>query len=244
MIPTPANPGRRRLALLLPAAVVLAACAAKGPPLPKPTIRSIAVVLAEEPAEYGLQNVSGLQFLVPLAATANHVDSQQKAKILNQRLSGQRPAAAQAFNTAVLDALRASGYDVQVLKDAPRAPGDPDSLDFAKLRTTADAVLQLRFTAVGLYSPRASNDYLPQVNGHGTLVTPDGKRYVYDAQVYYGADAKAGTDWSVPADRRYAYPTFEAVLADLDGVRSAFETGGREVGARMARQVHAVIQAP
>ena len=78
---------------------------------------------------------------------------------------------------------------MQVLRDLPRTPGDPDYFDYATLPTKAVAV-------------------------------------------------------SIVADPKFAYPSFEAVLANLDDVLRALETGSREISRRTSGQIHDAIRSP
>ena len=60
--------------------------------------------------------------------------------------------------------------------------------------------------------------------------------YLYEADIYYGADAKNGKEWAIAADKKFAYPSFDAVISNIDDVRSAFATGALEISKRMSHK--------
>ena len=127
-----------------------------------------------------------------------------------------------------------------LLSDAPRTPDDPDYIEFDKVKTDADAVLHVYYHRVGLYSGRFSTDYLPRVNIGATLYSTERKEELYGEHLYYGVDARAGKDWSVTSDPRYAWPSFEAVMEKSDrdrrGVQGGWPPARRPLDVAPARQ--------
>jgi len=96
------------LRLLLAATTFLFATACSTQPkvvAPKPVIKSIAIIPATSPTNYTLENVSAVQFLIPLAATVNYLDSKQKAKEFNEKLATQRPSLGPRFTDEVAQSL-------------------------------------------------------------------------------------------------------------------------------------------
>lgn len=232
-----------KLTLSIAAALLTAACANQPKTVSvRPVIRSIAIIPASEPAIYSLENRSAVQFLIPLAATVNYLDSKSKAKTLNDKLLAQPSALGMKLSDDIATALRGYGYQVQVLDAITRPIGDLDNVDYDKVSAAADAILHLRFTEVGLFSPRSSNSYLPRVNAQGTLFVKGRNDYLYDQEIYYGVDARSGNTWAIAADHRFAYPTFDSVMAGLDGVREAFVSGASAISKRMSEQVHESIK--
>ena len=223
-------------------AVALAACSSQpAKVVPKPIVRTIAVVAASNPVWYTLENKSALQFVVPLAAAGNYIDSKQKAKLFNARFVSKPVAIGSALTDEVVTRLKGYGYEV-VLVDLPRDPESPDSIEIESVKTTADVVLHLRFSEVGLLSPRSTTDYLPRVDAKATVATPGGGLYLYDEEIYYGVDAKPGAKWSIDGDPKFTYPTFEVVMDKVDDIAIGFEAAARLVGARMAAQIHDAVR--
>lgn len=237
--------GTQMLRFLLAATTLLFATACSTHPkviAPKPVIKSIAIIPATSPANYTLENVSAVQFVIPLAATFNYLDSKQKAKAFNEKLAARPASLGPSFSEEVARSLRLLGYEVQVLEGVLRPPGDLDNVDYAKIVTTADAVLHVQLTEVGLFSPRSSSNYVPRVNAYGTLFVKGRADYLYDQQVYYGVDATSSKAWSIPSDPRFAYNSFDAVLSNIDEVQNAFQVGTYAISKRIAEQVHESIK--
>lgn len=211
---------------------------------PAPAIRRIALIPATTPLAFTLENVSAIQFLFPIAATGYHLDSREKAKIFNERLRVQPSRLAAELTDTVAAALRRYGYEVELLQGVSRPPDDPDDVDYDAVATSADAVLHLRFDEVGLFSPRSSTSYLPRVNASGTLFVKGREDYLFEQDVRYGVDARAGKPWAIAAPESVAYPDFESVIGNLGAVLGAFDAGAAEVGKRLSEQVHASIRQP
>lgn len=232
-----------RSLLVASALFALVGCSTQPKPaMPKPVIKSIAIIPATDPSRYILENVSAVQFVIPLAATFNYLDSKEKAKTFNDKLRSERSTLASTFTEEMARALRAYGFEVQILSDVARSSDEPDAIDYDKISSPADAILHLRFTEVGLFSPRSSSNYIPRVNAYGTLVVKGREDYIYDQEIYYGVDSRKGKTWSIESDEKFTYPTFDAVMSRLDEIRNAFDTGAREISKRMSTQVRDSIK--
>jgi hypothetical protein len=227
-----------KFAVSIALVLVGAACATRSKPVAtKPTIRSIAIIPATNPTSFTLLNLSGLSFLIPLNETVTYLDSKEKARVFNDRLPAPQSALAKDFNACVAAELRAGGFRVEVLDQVVRPAQEPDKVDHDKVLTTADAVLHVRFTEVGLFSPRSSTDYLPRVNAQATLFAKGLEDDLYSEDFIYGVDARAGKAWSVAGDPQVAYSGFDKVLASIVNVRLAFETGAEQLCKRIVREV-------
>ena len=44
------------------------------------------------------------------------------------------------------------------------------------------------------------------------------------------------------ADEKFAYPSFDVVLTNLESVQGAFSTGVREIAKRMSEQIHSAVK--
>ena len=60
--------------------------------------------------------------------------------------------------------------------------------------------------------------------------------------IYFGVDAKEGKKWAIMADEKFAYPSFDVVLTNLESVQGAFSTGVREIAKRMSEQIHSAVK--
>lgn len=220
----------------------LAACAARPKFTGLPVVRKIAFIPASEPLEFVLENKNqNLQMIFPIASLAYSMDSKAKRKRFNEILASPRPSLAPQLNDVIVAGLRGAGYPVEVLDALARDPEDPDDIDYAKLGTDAEAIVQLRFREVGLLSPSSSTDYLPQVNIDGKLYIRSRDDSVYDEALYYGVDAKPGKPWAIAGDPRYAYPYFDVVLERILEVRESFHKATGALAELMATQLREAL---
>lgn len=232
-----------KVAFSIAVLMLAAGCASKSKPVAlKPEIKSIAIISATTPAAFSLGNANAVEFLFPVAGTLFYLDGRAKSKVFNEKFLAEPSTLAANFSEQVASALRGYGYQVQILEGLARVPGDLDDVDYDTISTDANAVLHLQFRDVGLYSPRSSTSYLPRVNARGTLFIKGRDDYLYDQDVYYGVDARPGNSWAIAADEKDAYPTFDAVVANLDDVRRTFAAGATEISRRMSAQIHDSIK--
>lgn len=215
------NPNRRAATVALLAA--LAGCATKPKYSGKPVVSTIALIPATDPRTLTLENQNGVQFLIGIAQLAYLLDSKAKAKLFNERMASRRRSLAPQLTAIVVDALRAAGYPVEVLDKLERDPEDPDDIDYEKIKTDADAIVQLRINEIGMFSSKLSPDYLPRVNVDGKLYIRSRDDSVYDETLYYGVDAKEGKPWALVSDRRYTYASFDDVMGKVDELSVVFE---------------------
>lgn len=230
------DPTRRLAAVAVLAS--LAACAAKPKYAGKPVVTKIALIPASEPLTLTLQNQNGVvQTLIPIAALGFHLDSKAKAKLFNERMASQRLALAPKVTTIVVAALRSAGYAVEVLDDLVRSADDPDDIDYGKIKTDAEAIVQVRVNEVGMFSSKLSPDYLPRVTVDGKLYIRNRDDSIYDETLYYGVDAKEGKTWAIVSDRRYVYPNFEDVMSKIAELRTVFEEATVALAHLLAKQM-------
>ena len=220
----------------------LAACTTRPKFTGLPIVRKIAFIPASEPLQFVLENKNQtLAAIFPIASLAYSLDSKEKRKRFNQVLSSPRPSLAPQLNEVVVAALRGAGYPVEVLDTLARDPEDPDDIDYDKVVTDAEAILQLRFREVGLLSPSSSTSYLPQVNIDGKLYIRSRDDSVYDEGLYYGVDAKPGKPWAIAGDPRYAYAYFDLILERIAEVRESFSTATAALADLMAVQLREAL---
>ncbi len=151
-------------------------------------------------------------------------------------------APGQEFTDAMTASLRKLGYTVHVLDDLSRMADDPDNIDYEEVTYSADALLHLYFSQVGLYSPPWTIDYLPRVNATAIMFVKGLPDALYYETLYYGADAREGKKWAIVSDEAFTYSDFEVVLKNLDSVRAGFSAGVTEIATRMSEQIHGAIK--
>jgi hypothetical protein len=227
----------RVVATLLTLALLSACATHSNTVVGKPTIKRIAVIPASNPRWYTFENASP-PVGYPFQFWVNKLDSKNKAKIFNEKLDSLPSELGADFTREVVAALRADGFTVEILDGVTRPPDDPDTIDYDKVSTDADAILHLWISEVGLYSRRLSRYYVPRVDARGRLFVKGREDDIYDGEIDFGVDAKKGKEWAILPDAKFAYPSFDDVMANIDEVRSSFATGALEISKRMSEQIN------
>jgi hypothetical protein len=218
--------------------VLLTACATHPKyVVSKPVIKRIAIIPATNPRWYSFENAAP-PVGYPLQFWVNKLDSKSKAKLFNDRLNLRPLTLAADFTDEVARSLREYGYTVEILEGVPRPANDLDHVDYDKITANADAILHLWISEVGLYSSHMSRNYIPRVNASANLFVKGRDESVYENEIDYGVDAKKGKEWAIVPDAKFAYPSFDAVMSNIEDVRTAFEIGASEIGKRMSEQIH------
>jgi hypothetical protein len=212
------------------------ACATHSKPLAHKEIRSIAVIPATNPRWYSFENAAP-PVGYPFQFWVNKIDSKSKAKRFNDELASKPNLLGTDFTDEVVAALRGYGFTVEIVDSVPRPVDDPDNVDYDRISVNSDAILHLSLSEVGLYSAHMSQKYIPRVNASGKLFIKGQEGTLYDEDVCYGVDAKKGKTWAILSDPKFAYPTFDAVMAHVDEIRSSFSIGALEIAKRMSEQV-------
>jgi hypothetical protein len=218
--------------------VLLAACATHSKSVvSKPVIKRIAIIPATNPIWYSFENAAP-PVGYPFQFWVNKLDSKNKAKLFNDKLNSRPQTLAADFTSEVARSLREYGFAVEILEGVPRPANELDNVDYDKVTTNADAILHLWISEVGLYSSHTSLNYIPRVNASANLFVRGRDESVYENEIYYGVDAKKGKEWAIVPDAKFAYPSFDAVMSNIEDVRSAFESGALEIGKRMSEQIY------
>jgi hypothetical protein len=193
------------------------------------------------PAQLNTENKTLALPLLP-ALVIQSIDNRRKSEAFDRKMEDTRRQMGAKLQAALLDALKADGFDPFVLESVKRSATDPDNVDFKSIAAQAP-VLQVAFYGVGMYSPRTSLDYEPRVNAWAILkARPDATDVLTEDYVYYGADSGGKTnDWSIPADPKYRYPSFDALIERADEVTEAYDVAVRAIAQRIAKQLRAQL---
>lgn len=226
--------------ILRPLAIIflafsLAACASRAPE--KPLAVSRVWVLPVAPIPHMYTENKG----IPLGIIWQSIADTMKSNEFTQRLDQARLASATRMTGAVVDALNSQGFQAQVLEGVKRLPDAPNNIDASKL-PTKDPVLLVYFNEVGMYSSRFSMDYLPKMNVYAQLMDSGKDDMGYFDYVYYGADARGAESWSVPADPKFKWASFNDMVSQPQKVAEAYDAGVDSIATRLAVNLRARAQ--
>jgi hypothetical protein len=146
--------------------------------------------------------------------------------------------------TAALEAdLKRRGFEVKVDHDQrPYSDAGPDTapvnerFDYGGIETRADAILHVSFVRAGYLSTAGSRDYQPWLYVRARLLSGGGKAPLYSQFLVFGAKFPQ-IEAYIPAAPQYAYPNFEALLANRVAATAGLEEGARMVAAAIGQQL-------
>jgi hypothetical protein len=223
--------------------VVLIGCASKPSHAPaKPVVVKIAILPISELVEVSLENKNGVQILVPIASVGFAVDSHSKQNVFSEQIIAQNLPMGKNLTAYLAQALEKEGFQVVLLDNVPRPADDPEAVDIKHIDTDADAILHVYFDEVGLLSSSFSPDYLPLVNIKAELYSMKIKDDLYDETLCYGVDAKAGETWSIAADPKIAYSSFDNVMKRIPEIAAVFATGTQAIGERLVTEIRVKLK--
>lgn len=179
---------------------------------------------------------------VPIGVLWQGIADRSKSNTFTESMEATRNSMALAMTTGLLNELKVQGFDAQILEGVARPPASPDDIDYPKLPTT-QPVLHVYFEEVGMYSSRFSLDYIPRVNVTAYLVRPQSEESIYNETIYYGADARGDSPKSIPADARYKWPSFDALILQPKEVSDAYGAAVTAIASKIAVNVRAAAPA-
>ena len=182
------------------------------------SMKSVAIVFIPEVKEIGVVNLGGaasafglMGGIVQATMIAEHT------KTFNAQFAGHRPPFAQTLSDAMQKALEADGYLVVLVKDQkPKLASDKKSDDFSDVSVEADTILSLWYRYAAYYSSPWSVHYEPQVLISAHLLDAKTKKELYFKTFAVGADMKIKDVVKVPADPKYSYSNFDALMEHKD----------------------------
>ena len=226
------------VAMFLTACVTHPEAVVDNPPV---TIKRIAIIPASNPIWYSFENAAP-PIGYPFQYWVNKLDSKNKAKTFNDKLHPEQSTLGDDLTQKVASELRGYGFSVEILQGVNRPPNNPDNVDYDKITTDADAIVHVWISEAGMYSSHLSTRYIPRVNAGGKLWIKGQEDTLYDEDIYYGVDAKAGKKWAIVPDPKYSYPDFDSLMANIPDVETALASGTTQIGQKISEQIYAAIK--
>ncbi len=178
-------------------------------------IKKIAIIQAE-PSELRVVNFGGASGAFGLIGAAiAAADQESKSSDFTREMSRQNLTMGKQLGQTVEAQLRTYGYDVTLLSNQrPVVIDEAESqFDYSKITTDADAILHVWFAGVGYVSPPDSTQYIPQVGVRARLVSAKTRTQLFYQAFMYGWKVNIENMAYVPADAKYAYDDFDALMS-------------------------------
>jgi hypothetical protein len=225
-------PSRNLLLAFIVALGALAGCArVPVAPAPQVALTRILVIPVMPIDRLYTQNLG-----IPVGVLWQSIADRVKSNDFTERMDSARNGMGPRMTAALVKQLNAQGYEAQVMEAVERPPSSPDDIDYQRLPGT-DPVLHVYFTDVGMHSSRFSLNYIPRVNVTAHLVRPKADDYVYSETVYYGADSRGDASWSIPADERHKWPSFDALIQQPQVVAESYEAAVDALAKKIAANI-------
>jgi hypothetical protein len=174
---------------------------------------SIAIVPMNEPAEVIAHNSLGTG-IVALGLIGGMIQSALNAThttIYTDLVKKNHQEFSSSVPNLLAEKLAKSGYRMISIADVqPAAVGK--TLDLSKIKTDADAILNVVIESNGYISPLGSADYEPYIEVQVRLFSTKSKRSLYSKKIIAGWQSRALKE-NVACGDKYRYATFDELAA-------------------------------
>ena len=226
-------------ALAVAATIALASCAT----VPKqaynrtahPDIKVVGVIAVAPTAEYTVANLGhpGQAFGLIGAAIAIS-DMQSKSTEFTAAAKARGLDVAASFQERLVAAIEARGYRVKIVKAERPKAGFLERYD--GLDADADAYVDATISA-GYACASSTADYFPIVLSGVRIVKRGSREIAYNETIAYGYEWKYGQPVQIPADPKYRFKDFAAIMADVPVAVEGLTDGVPKVIAQIERDL-------
>jgi hypothetical protein len=212
-------------------------------------VRNIALLRVHEPEQLTVSNIGSMYGAFGLLGAAMQADDEAgKRDDLTERMRAHRVALGVELSTVLEHELRKHGYIVNVwTTESPRVHQDGDDeyappqyskiRDYPRIRSTADAILDVWFSDAGFTA--LGKDYQPWIRANARLVSTRDQSQLYFQAYSYGVDIRAEAVKHFPSQPKYAYGNFPTLMARsqeaADGLRAGVPLMARGIAADLRR---------
>lgn len=201
-------------------------------------IDKIALIPVTPPHEFRIEDRTLAAPFLPISGS-EVLDRHGKGGCFHQNLESVRTLLGSRFTSALHDELTKA--DLTISKVDVPCGSSAGKIDYKTL-PTRDAVLHVVFADVGMCSSHWSDEYEPRINVSACLMAhPHAPDWLFRDHFYYGADASGNTAWSIPADPKFKYDNFGAMVDRADEVGEACEVALDLLAQRIANQLRASL---
>ncbi len=187
------------------------------PSVNRAVVKKIAIIPIKNPRHFEVDKRGGPLSLLPGGKIWRELETSGKSSAFTRRMRELGfTNIGEELTARVSEHLEKRGYQTTVLSGARIRidPDDPGDIEYEKIATDADAILNVWIQEVGAFSVLSSLVYRPQLNLGVTLigVGPDGEEF-YDETIVYGAHAGSPDQDEIPSDKKFEYKDYDALMA-------------------------------
>ena len=181
------------------------------------SVRSIALLRVQEPRAVEVANLGGAAGAFGLiGGIAQGVNNLNRTEDFVTALRESKRSLAEPFSAKLVEALKASGYQVTVSDQQPVPAADKKSDDFSAIRVNEDLILCVWIGHTGYISQPYSLSFEPWVLISARALDARTKRDLYWKTYSVGYDMKIKQVAHLPADPRYSYASHPEILKQID----------------------------
>jgi hypothetical protein len=201
-------------------------------------VRTIALLVAPSPSELRVVNMDSMGGAFGLiGATVAAGEEDRKSEEFTRARAEQRLAFGRSLTDALTRELERIGYRVVVVDDRPldESEGDEDG-DYSRIKADADAILDVTLLQAQYAAP--GEDYVPWLRISARLIASKTKQRLYLQELSYGGDVTTEENVEhIPADPKYTYDGFDALMAKQAEAGDGLQAGIEQLARRVADQL-------
>lgn len=199
-------------------------------------IRKVAILPIQSPRVFTLdKSENALIFFGVIGHVIHSASISSKNDAFGKKMHEYNLALGNDLVQSLEQSLLAEKYEVVVLRGQDMGFVDPSDFDYKKVSTDADVILHVIFKDAGVDSPHRSLSYKPRLNVDVNIISPLNQETIDDWSIDYGANASKLDNGNIPADAKYAWPSFEAMMDKIPIVAEGLQQGPKLLGPHIAR---------
>jgi hypothetical protein len=204
--------------------------------VPRQSLSSITLVPVESPKKLFTDNRGIPVVGFVWTGLANTIMDKSNSAEFDAQHGAYRAQIGDRLTQAVQQELKARGFSVRMAAPDQIKRNKDNVLDLRGF-PDEDVVLDIQIDSFGMYSGRLSANYLPMVNTSTLLTKPRDKEPLLEGWYAYGAQADSTGDGYIQSDKRYAFPSFSALMGQPALVVEAFDEGIKKIAFHLAQDL-------
>jgi hypothetical protein len=204
-------------------------------------IKRVAVLAIPEPPQIQVANLGGGASAFGLiGGLVQGANNEQRAKEFTAQVRQQKLSVSEPLLAALERELKNDGFEVIIERtQKPKLAADGKSDDFSEIRIDADAFVTTWFGTAGYVSQPFSTKYEPWVLVKVRLLDAQTKKDLYFKTFVVGWKMKIDNVVYLPADPKYKYGSFDAVMSHVPEAMAGLEDCSRLIAKQVGRDLSA-----